>query len=178
MKGTLLKSLTEHTGEVWSVDVTRDARWALSSATDNKVYLWDLEAGKAKKVFSVPPCSTFGAQGVTFSPDGKRAAWGIGDRTIQLWNVAEGSVEKTLTGLPADWVRSLRFSPDGRRLLAGGQDIGFLALYDIGTGRLIDSVRTPNVASVAFTPDGLRAVVAHQDAKARVWRLPRGDAGK
>ena len=77
------------------------------------------------------------------------------------------------------WVRALAFSPDGKRLLAGGYDeldAGTLHLFDAATGRRIDRVRcVGGVTGVAFTPDGSRAVVAHigqPTGRARVWRMP------
>jgi hypothetical protein len=71
----------------------------------------------------------------------RRAAPGIWlrDNTIKLWDVASGSLVRTLTG-HTGWVNSVAFSPDGR-LLASGSDDKTIKLWDVASGR---EVRTPH----------------------------------
>jgi WD40 repeat protein len=66
---------------------------------------------------------------VAFSPDGRLLASGSRDKTIKLWEVASGSLVRTLTG-HTDSVFSVAFSPDGR-LLASGSDDNTIRLWDI-----------------------------------------------
>jgi WD40 repeat protein len=66
---------------------------------------------------------------VAFSPDGRLLASGSDDKTIKLWEVASGSLVRTLSGHTND-VRSVAFSPDGR-LLASGSDDKTIKLWDI-----------------------------------------------
>ena len=61
------------------------------------------------------------ALSVAFSPDGKLLASGGDNNTIMLWDVASGTLTKTLTG-HADVVWSVAFSPDGKLLASGSYD--------------------------------------------------------
>jgi WD40 repeat protein len=67
---------------------------------------------------------------VAFSPDGRLLASGSSpDATIKLWEVATGSLVRSLSG--HTWaVNSVAFSPDGR-LLASGSNDATIKLWDI-----------------------------------------------
>ena len=110
-----------------------------------------------------------------FAPDGRRAAWGAGDGTVRVRDL-DADRELLRLDVGALWVRAMAFTPDGKRLLAGGyltDPDGTLTLWDATTGRELDRVRfSGGVTGIAITPDGKRAVVSHCDGNARVWRLP------
>jgi WD40 repeat protein len=66
---------------------------------------------------------------VAFSPDGKILATESWDKTIKLWDVATGTMLRTLAG-HTDSVRSVAFSPDGKILASGSWD-GTILLWDV-----------------------------------------------
>jgi WD40 repeat protein/serine/threonine protein kinase len=80
----------------------------------------------------------------------------------------------TLAG-HSDWVRSVAFSPDGRRLATTSRD-HTARVYDVITGRqiLLLSGHTHIVRSAAFSPDGRRIATASADRTARVWDAATG----
>jgi WD40 repeat protein len=72
-------------------------------------------------------------------------------------------------------VRSVAFSPDGRRIVTGSWD-ATARIWDTATGREILQLtgHTDRVWSAAFSPDGQRVVTASHDRTARVWDASTG----
>jgi WD40 repeat protein len=115
---------------------------------------------------------------VAFSPDGRwvAAAADVKGRPLRerlhegkvvIWDVATGSVVKTMAG----GCDSLAFSPDGRRLVTGAPEGGAVRIWDPATGQLIVMLRgfaSGPIIRVAFSPDG-----SHLAAMAEEFPLHR-----
>jgi WD40 repeat protein len=55
---------------------------------------------------------------VAFSPDGWLLVSSLDDKTIQLWDLAIGTLQQMLKGYK-DWVQLVAFSPNGWLLASG-----------------------------------------------------------
>ena len=113
---------------------------------------------------------------VAFSPDGQTLASGSRDKTVRLWNVADGT-PKALLGKHANFVSAVAFSPDGARLASGGWDNKIL-LWNIASGEEIKDARlekhTSYVLSLDFSLDGTRLVSGSNDRTARLFEVTSG----
>jgi WD40 repeat protein len=89
---------------------------------------------------------------------------------IWLWDVSRRPYVKRAVLKEARKVpRSLAYSLDGSRLAFGDGDVA--RVIDAGTGRRLGTFEghTSFVVSVAFTPDGKRAISGGYDKAVRLW---------
>ncbi len=72
-------------------------------------------------------------------------------------------------------VRSISFSPDGRRLASGSSD-KTIKIWDIKTGRLRRTLtgHTDEVASISYSPDGKKLASSSHDNTIKLWNSRTG----
>jgi WD40 repeat protein/predicted Ser/Thr protein kinase len=110
---------------------------------------------------------------VAYSPDGRWIASGSWDRRIRLWDAATGEECAKLRHPGVVW--ALAFTPDGSRLVSGGDFGGNLLVWDVATGRLRGRVAAgKSVRSLAVSPDGARIAAGTYDAAAG-WAMSVAD---
>jgi energy-coupling factor transporter ATP-binding protein EcfA2 len=115
-----------------------------------------------------------GVTAVRFSPDGVLLASAGWDKTARLWDVATGSLLRTLTGHSA-YLGGVAFSPDGMTLATTSAD-KTARLWDVATGSLLRTLtgHSDSVSAAAFGPDGTMLATAGQDGTARLWDVFTG----
>src|SRR5262249_28842633 len=112
------------------------------------------------------------------TPDGRMAALGDWDADIDLWDTS-GRVPRqraTLVGhepgraFPP--LRSMAFSPDGRRLVSS-DGTGLVIVWNVATGQESLRWQFPGASEqVLFAPDGRHVVTCNDDSTVYVLRLP------
>src|SRR6202011_5537603 len=63
-----------------------------------------------------------GVNAVAWSPDGKRIASGSGDKTVQVWEAADGGHAFTYRG-HSSGVNAIAWSPDGKRIASAAETV-------------------------------------------------------
>ena len=109
------------------------------------------------------------ADSIAFTPDGKRIAAGGWDASIDIWNVADGSLSLTIKDFSG---HTAPFSPNGKWIAAGSGDSDVM-IWDAATGRTTHtfSKHTKKVQTVAFSPDGTLLVSGGEDGMVYVWAI-------
>eukprot|EP00906_Rhabdomonas_costata_P038761 RCo054841 len=111
---------------------------------------------------------------VSISPDGNLLASGSWDKTIKLWNLESGKLERTLTG-HTGWVRAVAISPNGSRLVSGSDD-GTVKVWNLLTGKVVRTLtgHKSDVRAVVISPDANRLVSGSADGIIKIWNLRSG----
>ena len=170
--GRELHTFEGHDDLVTCVAFSPDGRRALSAGYDNKVVLWDLERNEAVPDFAFSaPVKYINA--VAFSPDGERCLV-CAEKRVYLADAETGKVLRTFAG-HTDSVVVAAFSPDGQRVLSGGDD-GIIWLWDATTGKPILGFtgHEGGIKSIAFSPDGKHVLSGAADATVRWWDVETG----
>jgi WD40 repeat protein/Flp pilus assembly protein TadD len=166
VSGTTLKKLS-HPQMGRSVAISHDGRWLASGTWNGKVVLWDTETWTRSKVIDE---SKDWIDGLAFEP-----------RNHKLLAIADrGGVAKILSFAESQWVRDFRghrqqvssvaFSPDGQRLLTGGEDQS-VKVWSLATGGMLANLtgHSAFVRQVAFSRDGQLTISCSDDGTVRVW---------
>lgn len=109
-----------------------------------------------------------------FSPDGKSLATASFDKTIRIWNLADGTVQQTLKG-HSDFIYSVSYSPDGKQLVSAGKDRS-IKVYSTTTWQSERTLTGHNdeVLSVAVTSDSRYVISTGREPQLRWWVLENG----
>jgi len=114
---------------------------------------------------------------VAFSPDGQLLALGLNAIDVQIWHIANGSLQMTLQGHSGS-VNSVAFSPDGQILASGSQD-KTVRLWRVDDGALLHTLNghAGDVNCVAFSRDGqILASASLSPTTIKLWRVAEGIA--
>jgi RNA polymerase sigma factor (sigma-70 family) len=152
----------------------------LAAKGSNTIYLFDARTGK--EVRKVALADTGGGtltEWITFTPDGKAVALTQGHaRGVVLVDLETGTVARTFPH--ANVVYAAAFSPDGKRMAAGGYDSDkgtyFTRLWEVATGTELRRLPHGNggLRTVTFSPDGKWVAGGGDGGWARVWEADTG----
>jgi WD40 repeat protein len=109
-----------------------------------------------------------------FTPDGARLFSFAADRTVRVWNVADGAQQLFFENEGGD-LRSGSISADGRLLLVASQD-KIARVFDVASGAIVRELRghTDWVRGAALNADGSLAITSGEDMTVRLWDVASG----
>ncbi len=181
--GSKVRELGLLDGWVTGVAFTADGREVVATATGGSVRGWDVESGKPSPNWQFQLVLVGGADKAAIAPEKRLVAVRSGNAEVTVWAIPEKAGEKprlvrkiTVPG----FVSSIAFSPDGSRLVVGGNGTvggiiraGEVRVWDVGTERewvAVDAEDSNNRA-VAISSDGTRVFTFRNDGL-RVWDTP------
>jgi len=167
-------ALGRHPKGIRGLSFSPDGRSLASGDASGELWLWEVASGQGKKIHQ----HQGEAAAIVFSPDGRLLASGSADHTLWVYELSSGKSDKMdLSGLG---VLLVAFSPDSQELFIVNQ--GDMAVLRIRAwppadrSMLIPRPEADAMLSMAFWPDGQRAVTGHFDGTARIWDLRSGES--
>lgn len=137
--------------------------------TQNLLLLYDVSSGKSRSLLG----HTGDVTGVAFRDRGRQVVSASADGTLRVWDAKAGKELRKMTH--GGRINDLAVSPDGRRALTAGYEDRLVKVWDLETGRLLETFERHmgRVLGVAFAPDGRRALSCDAVACVRLWKLGR-----
>lgn len=157
----------------------------LAGKPENYIGLLDLSDGSVQKQFVL---SSGRSLGLNFSPDGRLLAAGVLDGTVHFWDMSTGQ-QIRITNFPQA-VSSIAFSPDNKFLAVGlgipnvarksKEIFDSVIICDVQTGQKVIGfpIKSHYVVHVAFSSDGLLAVLGQMPTTLTLWNPETGELVK
>jgi len=160
---------TGHTEVVYALCWSADGKRVASGSWDGTARVWDVKRGK--NVLTIRT-EYHWVWAVIYSPDSSKLATG-GDEedAVKIWDAKTGEHLKTLNHHDYDMVRSLAWTPDGKKLVISGS-YGPIRIFDTATWQQIAILEghTRQVSAISLSQNNLLASVS-LDKTARLWNL-------
>ncbi|XP_053210595.1 F-box/WD repeat-containing protein 7-like [Panonychus citri] len=164
--GKCLRTLTGHTGGVWSSQLSPN-NIVISGSTDRTLKIWDAISGKCKHTLyghtSTVRCMAL---------HGNQVVSGSRDTTLRVWDITTGNCNHVLVGHCAA-VRCVQFN--GSIVVSGAYDY-LVKVWDAQTETCLHTLdgHTNRVYSLQF--DGENIVSGSLDTSIRVWSASTGQS--
>ncbi|KAH1003776.1 F-box/WD repeat-containing protein 7-like [Dendroctonus ponderosae] len=163
ISGKLMRTLSGHTGGVWSSQMSGNI--VISGSTDRTLKVWDAESGICQHTL-------FGHTSTVrcMHLHGNKVVSGSRDATLRVWNIETGEFLHVLVGHLAA-VRCVQY--DGRLVVSGAYDY-MVKVWKPETEECLHTLQghTNRVYSLQF--DGVHVVSGSLDTSIRVWDVETG----
>ncbi|KAI0066998.1 WD40 repeat-like protein [Artomyces pyxidatus] len=179
----LAHTLSGHNRAIYAIEFAASGHTLLSASLDRTLRVWDLSApSPTASILSVPTDLTIPSTGLSalaVSPDGRRAATGLVNGTLRVWDIPGARVEAEWCG-HEESVYSVRFVLQGAGLISASLDMT-LKRWALAGGEPA-CVKTMEghkdfVLAAATVQEGqmLRAASGSRDRVVRLWDAKTGE---
>lgn len=142
----------------------------LAMTYGGKFLIFDMSKGQLHTSFGK---ISGGIYDLAFAPDGKTLAIATHDPSVQLWDIATGTMIHGIHDPEKNSAGAVAFSPDGKMVAWGSWDR--ITLSDPVTGKQLGrlAAKVQSVLGLGFTPDGKTLVSGGQNGGG-VWDVATG----
>jgi|GEM_PF-4706136 len=163
-----LRHIAPSSDASFGFEFSPDGIWLVDGTLNEGIArVWNVEMGTFVQTLSVSGAGT-DVHDVAFTADGRLLAAGGHGRSVVLFCMEDGSVERTLS--LGEGTMSLDFSPDGRMLAISRE--GGVSLWNVETGRRLRTLSHDGaVLPVAFSSDGRFLACGVRGGHVVVWGL-------
>jgi WD40 repeat protein len=161
----VISKWTGHSNVVWALCWSADGERVASGSGDGTARVWDVKRGKNILTINTGHPAV---RAVTYSPDSSKLATG-GDYAVIIGDAKTGELLNTLKH--NNWVRSLAWTSDGKKLISG--TYGPIRIFDTATWQQIAVLEghTLLVSGISLSSNNRLLASASWDKTARLWNL-------
>jgi len=168
----ILQVLVDHGDEVWYCKWSPNGRYLATGSKDATVIIWELDPEMMQlRQMKVLEEHTYGIVYMDWSPDSSRlAVCGPEDGfEVWIWDVPLGRLETKVSHSNEDSLTWVCWSPDGKRLICGGNKGQFYQCDNHGT--VLDSWEGVRVQGLAYRQDGKQILAADTHHRIRSYNF-------
>jgi WD40 repeat protein len=173
--GQLLRKLEGHTDWITCLTFSPDGVYLASAGYEPVARIWEL-LGAGKLPGGPGPAIAPAGQinhclALAFSPDGKQIAVGGTDMHVRIFNLADGSLARDMTG-HGSAVTALAFHPSGTVVISGSKD-RTVRIWNYANGQPFKVLEghTSWVQGLTLLEQGTMIASVGADQTVRVWDL-------
>lgn len=173
MQGQVLSTTRAHSGAIKTLAVNFDGSLLISGGEDKMVRVWEIGDDGPTLLYEMKGHRKI-VTSADFSPDGRSAVTGSGDKKMILWDIQAGAMlyeQEAHDG----WVRSVCFSPDGKFIGSGGDD-GLIRTWNsenLSPERSLEGHKGW-VQSLTYNSSGKLLISGGHDKTIRIWDVETG----
>jgi Tol biopolymer transport system component len=158
-------TLRGHQGAVFSMAFTPDGQQLISSGSDKKIFLWDIENNSKTPIYQEP----VSVRAISISPDGKFLAGGSDNGRIFLWDI-KGNQFADLPSEDNTPIHSIAFSPNGLTLVTGDLS-GRVKFWNPYSHKLVRVLQphTGRVTQIVFSSSGEMVASSSYDKSVAIF---------
>jgi WD40 repeat protein len=168
INGTKINTIKAHSDRISTVQFSLDGQQIVSGSSDGKIKIFTLDGTEILSFNAHEKDTLKGAvQSVELSPNGKTIVSAGSDGTVKLWNL-KGELLNTFENPHEDWIGSASFSPDGKMIVANGNQVRLWELN--GKEIKVLNGHKDNIYSLTFDKQNNYFVSADMNGEIKFWQ--------